>query len=141
MASIDTKNTRVRVSTTLAGTYTLVGYTTAYTFTEGTEGGDTILYFGGEEVTAGRSTVAGSLDVLMDQSDTLGQTIMVTAKRAGTTVFIQLCPDGTTTGKKCEQMEAYIDELGQASDRTNPRVTRTISYRGIPSTLTTVTLA
>lgn len=138
---IDTKNTRVRVSTTLAGTYTLVGYTTAYTFTEGTEGGNTILYFGGEELTAGRNTATGSLDVLFVRGDTLGQDVIRSAKRAGTTVFLQLCPEGTATGAKCEQMEVYIDEVSHNPDRSNDRVTGSINFRGIPSTLSTITLA
>lgn len=141
MPPIDTRNTRVRVSTTSGGTYTTVGYTTAYTFTEGTEGGNTIRYFGGEEITAGTSTVAGSLSILFVRGDTLGQDVLRSAKRAGTTVFLQLCPEGTATGAKCEQVEAYIDEVAHNPDRSNDRVTGTINFRGIPSTLTTVTLA
>lgn len=141
MAAIDTNATRVRVSATLVGTYTLVGYTRSFEFTEGTEGGGREPYFGGELRRAGDNTVSGSLTLFYDPADTLGQEVLRTAKRNGTTVFLQLCPAGTGAGAKCEQLECYITETGMSSDRGSNFVERTISYEGIPSTLSTITLA
>lgn len=143
MAMTDTNLSRVRVSATQAGTFTNVGYTRSFDFNEGTEGSSVARYFGGEARKAGDPTVGGSLSVFYDPTDTTGQEILKTAKRGSTTVFLQICPAGTATGAKVEQVECYITELNLASDRDGGSgwVERGITYEGIPDTLTTVTLA
>lgn len=141
MAAIDTDLTRVRLSTTSGGTYTTVAYVTSFELTEGEEGGGVTKYFGGELEKAGDNTLSGSMPVLFDRSDTTGQELLRTAKRAGTSVFLQFCPGGTTVGSKCEQFEATVTEVSVSSARTDDWVTGSFAFRGVPSTLTTITLA
>jgi hypothetical protein len=141
MAAADTDLTRVRVSATSGGTYTNVGYVRGHDLTEGEEGGGVTRYYGGELSKAGEPTLEASLDILYDRADTLGQEIIRTAKRAGTTVWLQFCPNGTATGAKVDQFEATVTEIAQSGSRDDDYVGGTLSFRGIPSTLTTITLA
>lgn len=138
---VDTSLTRVRVCATLAGTYTLVGYVRSFDLKEGEEGGGATLYFGGEIDSAGRPTLEASMPILYDRADTTGQEIIRAAKRAGNTVFLQFCPGGTSTGAKCEQFEARVTEVGTSANVDEDYVAGTLGFRGIPSTLTTITLA
>jgi hypothetical protein len=138
---VDTSLTRVRVSTTLAGTYTLVGYVRSFSLTEGEEGGGVTEYFGGEIDKSGRPTLEATMPILYDRADTTGQEIIRAAKRSNTSVFLQFCPEGTTTGKKCEQFEAKVTEVGTSSNVDDDYVAGTLGLRGIPSTLSTITLA
>lgn len=140
MPPIDTKLSRVRVSTTQGGVYALVGYVQSFELTEGEEGGGITRYFGGELDKAGDPTLEGSFPVLFDRDDTTGQEILRTAKRNGTTVWLQFGPAGVGSGAKVEQFEARITEISLSSDADDEYVAGSFSVRGIPSTLTTVTL-
>lgn len=137
----DPQQAAVRIAPTLAGTYTTIGLVTTSTFTEGSDGSSTTKHLGGSVVKAGDPTVSGSFSYLFNRSDTLGQEAARAARRSGASVFLQDCPEGTATGAKVEQFEAKIDEVGREIDAGNDWVTGSISYTGIPSTLTTVTLA
>ena len=98
-------------------------------------------WFGGDAIRAGDPTLEGTLPVWWDRADTTGQDLLRTAKRAGTTVFLQICPAGTTTGEKCDQFEAVIREVSVSADSgSNEGVEGSFTYRGLPSTLTTITL-
>jgi hypothetical protein len=132
---------RLRVSSTLAGTYTLVAYVTDAPYTEGSSGSTTTKYLGGEFVKAGDATLSGSGTVIYNEADTLGQAIIYAAKRSGASVFFQWCPAGTATGAKVEQFEAKVDEVSGDLNADNEWVMKSFTYTGVPSTLTTVTLA
>jgi len=132
---------RLRVAATLAGTYAVVAYVTDAPYTEGSSGSSTTKYLGGEFVKAGDPTLSGSATVIYSDTDTLGQTLIYNAKRSGASVFFQWCPAGTTTGSKVEQFEAKIDEVSGDLNADNEWVMKSFSYTGVPSTLTTVTLA
>lgn len=140
-APYDAGQGRLRVSSTLGGTYTVVAYVTDAPYTEGSSGSSTTKYLGGEFVKAGDSTLSGSATVVYSDTDTLGQAIIYSAKRSGNSVFLQWCPAGTATGAKCEQFEAKIDEVSGDLNADNVWVMKSFTYTGVPSTLTTVTLA
>jgi hypothetical protein len=131
----------VRVSTTLAGTYTVIGLVTSSNLTEGSSGTSETPYMGGIAYKAGRSTLAGTVNYLFNRADTSGQEVIRAAKRSGASVFLQDCPEGTAATAKVEQFEAKIDEVGRESDAGNDWVTGSFTFTGIPSTLTTETLA
>ncbi len=57
MAVVDANLTRVRVSTTAGGVYSLVGFVRSFELTEGEEGGGITRYFGGEIDKAGDPTL------------------------------------------------------------------------------------
>lgn len=134
-------NTRVRVSTTSGGTYTSVGYVRSFDMNEGTENDVRLKYFGGEFVTPGDATLTASMPVVWDRGDTTGQKVLRDAKRAGTAVWLQFCPEGTTAGLKCDQFQAYITEMSATSDADAEAVEGSFGFRGVASTLTEVTLA
>jgi hypothetical protein len=139
-APYDPSVSRVLLSATLAGTYTVVAKVRSFTHTEGSEGDATIRWFGGQAVRAGDATLNGTLPVWWDRADTTGQDLMRSAKRAGTVVALQICPAGTATGEKCDQFEAIITEVVVSSDAaSNEGVEGSFSYRGDTSTLTTIT--
>lgn len=140
-APYDSSLGRVRVSTTSGGTYTNVGYVRSFEMTEGQEGEATLRYFGGEAEIPGDATLSGTIPVWWDRADTLGQKIMRDAKRAGTAVYLQFCPEGTATGKKVDQFQAYITEMSASMDSEGEAVEGSFTYKGVPSTLTEVTLS
>lgn len=140
MPPIDPKLTRVRVATTSGGTYANVGYVRSFELTEGEDGGGITRYMGGEIDVGGDPTLEGSMPVLFDRGDTAGQEILRARKRAGQTVFLQFCPEGTAAGAKVEQFEARITEVTYGADIDDDFVSGSFSFRGFPLTLTTVTL-
>jgi hypothetical protein len=137
----DPEEAAVRVSTTLTGTYTIVGLVTSSSFTEGSSGTSETPYMGGIAYKSGRSTVNGTVNYLFNRADTNGQEVIRAAKRSGASVFLQDCPEGTAVGDKVEQVEAKIDEVGRESDAGNDWVTGSFTFTGIASTLTTETLS
>lgn len=140
-APYDPAVSRLRASSSLAGTYTVIAKVRSFTYTEGSEGDTIIRWFGGDALRSGDATLAGTFAVWFDRADTTGQEIIRAAKRSGVSIFLQFCPSGTATGEKCEQFEAIVTEVGMSSDSTsNEGVEGTITVRGLPSTLTTVTL-
>lgn len=132
---------RLRIASTLGGVYTVVAYVTDAPFTRGSSGSSTTKYLGGELVKAGDNTLSGSATMVYSDADTLGQTLIETAYTAGTSIFLQWCPAGTTTGSKVKQFEAKVDEISGDLNADNEWVMQSFTYTGIPSTLTTVTLA
>lgn len=140
-APYDPSVSRLRLASTLAGTYTVVAKVRSFTYTEGTDGDAIIRWFGGDALRAGDATLAVSMVLWFDRGDTTGQELMRSGKRAGTSVFLQACPTGTATGEKCEQFECIITEFSYSSDATsNEAVEFNVTARGLASTLTTVTL-
>lgn len=137
----DPVNARVRVSTTVGGTYAAIGKITSANMNEGQEGRTKLKYLGGQIIRPGDSTLSGDLTVYFDSGDTTGQEILKTAKRNGTTVFLQFCPDGTATGAKCEQFEANITAHNLPLDATTEIISRSFSFEGVDDAPTTVTLA
>jgi hypothetical protein len=136
MPPLDAKLTRIRVSTSSGGTFTSIGYARSASMSEGSEGDTTVYYFGGELSRAGNPTISGSISVLWDAADTTGQTVLRTAKRAGTAVWLEFLPGGTTTGAPFERFEAVITEVSRSSDASGDNVEGSFSFRGTPSTLT-----
>jgi len=141
MPPIASKLTRVRVATVQGGPFAVIGYTTSFTLTEGEEGGDTIDYFGGVINEAGTPTLGGSFDIVWDLGDTLGQNVIRSAKRAGTQVWLEFNPAGTTTGSPFDRFQARITEVSRSSEAGGRVVTGSISYEGDPNTLTSGTIA
>lgn len=137
----DPANARVRVSTTVGGTYTVVGKVRTAPYTEGTENRSKIRYLGGQIVRPGDNTLTGSVTWLYDDGDTTGQTIIRTAKRNGTTVFLQWCPAGTATGAKALQMEVSITEITGNLDADAQVVDGGFSWEGVDDSPTEITLA
>jgi hypothetical protein len=140
-APYDTKNGRLRVSSTSGGTFANIYGVTDAPYTEGSDSASRTKYLGGEWVKAGDPTLSGSFTAAYNDADTTGQNIIRTAKRAGTSVWFQWCPAGTATGAKVWQFEAYIDELSGDLNADNEWVMNSFSYTGVPSTWTEVTLA
>jgi hypothetical protein len=141
-APYDPSVARVRLSATLAGTYTNIAKVRSFNHEEGSEGDTVIRWLGGDALRPGDATLGGTLPVWWDRSDTTGQDLMRAAKRAGTTVFLQICPAGTATGEKADQFEALITGVTVEADSTsNEGVPGSFTYKGLPSTLTTITLA
>lgn len=137
----DPANARLRVSTTSGGTFTTVGKIRTAPITEGQENRTKIRYLGGQIVRPGDNTLSGSATWLYDDGDTTGQTIIRTAKRAGTTVFLQWCPAGTATGAKCLQYEASITEITGNLDADAQIVEGGFSWEGVDDAPTEITLA
>jgi hypothetical protein len=139
----DPTNSRVRTSATQGGTYVAVGKVVDYDHNEGTEGGGTTKYFGGQVERAGDPTLEGSFNILWDNTDATGQEVIKAAKRAGTPLWFQFAPEGTATGAKVEQFQANVTNYrinSNAQDADN-LVKGSISLKGDPTTLSTVTLA
>jgi hypothetical protein len=141
MAAVDTTLTRVQASSTLGGTYNNVGYVRSFELTEGEDGGGRTLYFGGELDKAGEPTLAGSMPVLFDKADTTGQELIRNAKRSGATVFLRFCPEGTTPGSRAYRFEARVTEVTIGSAVDDDWVQGSFSFRGLPATLSNITLA
>jgi hypothetical protein len=137
----DAKLVRIRVSATVGGTYTNVGYVRSVDIDRGTEGDTTLRWFGGEAARAGDLTLGGTIPVWWDDTDTTGQDILETAYYSGSPVFLQFAPHGTATGAKVKQFEAVITEAPISADSEGDAVEGSFGYRGTPSTWTVVTLA
>lgn len=137
----DNEDARVRVSTTENGTYTNIGYVRRGSYQEGSDGASKTKYLGGEIQKAGDPNLSGTVDVVYNREDTNGQAVLKTAKRNGTTVWLQICPEGTATGAKVEQFEADVDQFNLDLNADEDWVSGSFNYTGKPATLTTVTLA
>jgi hypothetical protein len=137
----DPVNSRVRVSTTLGGTYTSIGKVLTANSNEGQESRTKTRYLGGTVTRPGDSTWGGDITALWDNTDTTGQEILKTAKRNGTTVFLQFCPDGTATGAKVEQGEVNITAHNLPLDASAEIIQRSFSFEGVDDSPSTVTLA
>lgn len=137
----DPVNSRVRVSTTVGGTYTSIGKVTAANSNEGQESRTKTRYLGGTVTRPGDNTWGGDITVLFDSGDTTGQEVLKTAKRNGTTVFLQFCPEGTGTGAKAEQGEVNITAHNLPLDASTEIISRSFSFEGVDDAPTTVTLA
>lgn len=137
----DSSVSRVRISTTSSGTYTNVGYVRSADMNRGSEGATTLKWFGGQAIRAGDRTISGSISTWWDDGDTLGQTIALAAWSAGTTVWLQIAPKGTSTGAKVQQFEALITSAPMSFDSEGEAVEGSFDYEGDASTLTEVTLA
>ena len=137
----DPVNARVRVSATLAGTYTVVGKVRTANLTEGRDNRTKTKYLGGQVVRPGDNTLTGSVGYLFDDGDTTGQNLVRTAKRNGTTLFVQICPAGTGTGAKVLQFEADITELTIDVNADNELVEGGFNFEGVDDSPTEVTLA
>lgn len=137
----DSKNSRVRVSTTSSGTYTNVGYTRSATMARGSENANTLRWLGGDSVSAGDLTLDGEITNWWTDDDTTGQDVVLAAYIAGSDVWLQICPKGTATGAKVFQFSAKITAAPLNFDVGGDAVEGSFSYRGAPSTLTTVTLS
>lgn len=139
----DPTNSRLRTAATLAGTYVAVGKVVDYDHSEGTEGGGTTKYFGGQVERQGDPTLSGRFNILWDNTDTTGQEAVKAAKRSGALLYFQFCPEGAATGAKVEQFGAYVTDYNinsNAQDADN-LVKGSITLKGDPTTLSTVTLA
>ena len=132
---------RVRVSATLAGIYTTVGYVRSADFSRGSDGATLLKWLGGDSLRPGDRTISFSMPIWWDDADTLGQTILETAWANGTTVGIQICPKGTAPAAKVFQFESSVDEAPISFDSEGDAVEGTLSGTGKPSTYTVVTLA
>lgn len=137
----DPANARVRVCATISGTYTSIGKVRTSNYTEGQENRTRTKYLGGQLVRPGDNTLGGNFTVLYDSGDTLGQELCKTAKRAGTSLFFQFCPEGTATGAKVEQFEANVTEIGNPFDADAETLERSFTIEGVDTVPTTVTLA
>lgn len=132
---------RLRVSATQGGTYVNVAYVRSFALTEGSEGGTTLRWLGGEAVKAGDPTLSLTFPIYWDRDDTTGQEVLRAAKRSGTAYWFQICPTGTTAGNKCEQFQGLVTEVSMDLDAEAEAVEGSITVSGTPSTLSTVTLA
>lgn len=140
-APYDPSLSRVRVSATLAGTYTLVGFVRTANMDRGSDNETTMRYLGGEAVRPGDRTLAGTIMTFFEEgSDATGQDLLLASWTNGTTVGIQIAPKGVGTGAKVYQFEAYVTSAPLDLDADGNAVENGFGYRGIPSTLTTVTL-
>ena len=136
----DPKLTRVRVATAAAGPYNLVGEARSIDITEGSDGGTTLRWFGGDATKAGANTMEGTIPVYWLRTDTNGQAILASAKRNGTKVWLQIGWEGVAAGNVVDQFQAEITEFSRSSDADGDAVEGSFSFSGAPSTLTQVTL-
>jgi hypothetical protein len=136
----DSSLARVRVSTTSGGVYNLVGYVRSADLDRGSEGEATLRWLGGEAVRPGDRTLGGTIPIWWDDADTNGQEILLAAWTNGTTVFLQIAPKGVGSGAKVQQFEAIITAAPLSFDSEGEAVEGSFSFRGMPSTLTTITL-
>lgn len=135
------RNTRIRVSSTSAGTYTALSMARTFSRTAGTEGGSTVRWFGGESVAAGDPTDTGSMTVFWDPDDTTGQTLLRASRDNGTSVFIQYCPVGTATGAKVRQMEIYVTSYTEGADIDADTIDEDYDFTIVQGSISTITLA
>lgn len=137
----DPANARLRVCLTVNGTYVNVGKVLSANSNEGQESRTKTRYLGGTVTRPGDNTWGGDITVLFDSGDTTGQEVLKTAKRNGTTVFLQFCPEGTTAGAKAEQGEVNITAHNLPLDASTEIIQRSFSFEGVDDAPTTVTLA
>ena len=140
MPIYDPKLARVRVSTTSGGIYNIVGQVRSFDLTEGSDGDTVLRWFGGDATKAGAPTMSGTIPVFFDRTDTNGQQILITAKRNGTKVWLQIGFTGVGSGAVVDQFEASITEFSRTADAEGDAVEGSFSFTGAPSTLTQVTL-
>jgi hypothetical protein len=131
---------RVRVSATLAGTYTTVGFVRSADFARGSDGATLLKWLGGDSLRPGDRTLGGTFPIWWTDDDTSGQALLETAWAGGTTVGLQICPKGTGPGAKVYQMEASVDEAPISFDSEGDAVEGSFSFTGKPSTYSVVTL-
>jgi len=137
----DPVNARLRVCLTVNGTYVNVGKVLSANSNEGQESRTKTRYLGGTVTRPGDNTWGGDITVLFDSGDTTGQEVLKTAKRNGTTVFLQFCPEGTTAALKAEQGEVNITGLNLPLDASTEIIQRSFTFEGVDDAPTTVTLA
>lgn len=137
----DPKNARVRVSSTLGGTYTNISMARSYTHTADTENATTMRWFGGESERSGDPTDSGTINVWWDPTDPTGQDLLRAARDSGASVFLQIAWEGTGTGAKARQMEARITRVTDNGDVTGEGVEGSFDYRAVQGTITTITYA
>ena len=137
----DPVNARLRVATAVGGTYANVGKVLTANSNEGQEGRTKTKYLGGQVTRPGDNTWGGDITVLFDSGDTTGQEILVAAKRNGTSVFLQFCPEGAGTGAKVYQGEANITAHNLPLDASTEIIQRSFTFEGVDDAPTTVTLA
>lgn len=131
---------RVRVSTTVDGTYKNVGFVRSADYSRAREGSTTIRWFGGDQARPGSKTLSGSMPVWFDREDTDGQVVLRAAYENDTPVYLQFCPEGTEASAKADQFEAVIDEVGFSVDSEGEAAEGSFSFTGSPSTFQEVTL-
>jgi hypothetical protein len=141
MFPFDPKNSRVRISETQNGTYVNVAKVRSYDATQGTEGGSTLKYFGGETKKAGDPTFGATVPVWWDQDDTTGQEILRAAWLAGTPVWLQFCPAGTGDGAKVHQCQGLIPQVSERSDSEGEAVEGSFTFDGDIDTYERITLS
>lgn len=112
----DPEGARVRVSTTTNGTYTDIGYVRTASATHGSEGLTRTKYLGGTLYKAGDLTDTYSVAFLLNLSDTNGQNIIRAAHDNGTTVFLQVLPEGTGSGALGYKQEVRVTEFTDSID-------------------------
>lgn len=132
---------RVRICTTENGTYVNIGYVRSADIARGSDGDTTLKWLGGEAVRAGDRTFTASIPIYWDDGDTNGQEVALAAWGDGSDVWIQVCPKGTSVGAKVLQIRGKITEAPLSFAADADAVEGGFSFRGEPSTLTTVTLA
>jgi hypothetical protein len=137
----DPVDSRVRVSTTENGTYNDVGKVRRYNMTEGTEGGATLKYFGGQAKKAGDPTVGATVDVWWDDTDTNGQQILRAYKRTGAILWFQFAAAGTAAYAEVHQFSALVTEVSEDADAEAEAVEGSFTIDGDADTLSTETLA
>jgi hypothetical protein len=136
----DPANSRVRVSETENGEFVVVGKVRSYDFNEGTEGGATLRWFGGTAKKAGDPTISATLPVWWDK-DATGQDVLRAAKRAGTPIWLQFCPEGTEDGARVHQVQGLITQVSERSDSEGEAVEGSFTFDGDPDTLEDIELA
>jgi hypothetical protein len=137
----DPKLGRLRVSSTETGTYANVGYVKSVELNRGSDGAKTLTWLGGQANKSGDRTLEGTVPIYWDDADTTGQQILEAAWESGDTVWLQFCPKGTATTAKVKQFQATITAAPITIDPTADAVEGSFTYKGDPTTLSTVTLA
>lgn len=116
MAVMSSKDTEIHVSATSGGTYTCVARVLSVSVTE--EGGDAtdlFVFCDDAPITeAGDESSTIELPVLWDLSDTTGQSVLRTARRGGTTIYMRLLPGGPSVAG--EQRPIKVTRMSWASD-------------------------
>lgn len=78
---------------------------------------------------AGKYSWSAQCECLWDETDTNGQLALESALLAGTSVVLNLYPEGATTGDKYLTGNAYVNSMGIAvSD--GAAIKRTVSFTG-----------
>jgi hypothetical protein len=142
-APYDPEDSRIRIGLTEEGTFYLLGKVTDWGVNSATS--DAVLreWLGGSDLRPPRTlTKRGTVELFLDNGDTNGQVVAMTAHNNRTPVYLQVCQEGTTIGDTVYQVQCYITGYDwKMGGMDAAGITASMAWQGQAESWTEVVLA